>query len=138
MTIRARTVTDWALAGLISVLLLASALDKIVGSEHAIQMSASFGLSPETYRILGVIEASAALLFLFPRTALLGTFLLCSYMGGAIATHLQHQQGILFPAAIEAFVWISAIIRFPELSERILGRQRAAARAPGTASGMVR
>lgn len=33
----------------------------------------------------------------------------------------------------EAFIWISAIIRFPELSERTLGRQRAAARAPETA-----
>ncbi|BAV06434.1 integral membrane protein [Filimonas lacunae] len=57
-------------------------------------------------------------MFLFQRSGVLGTLLLSSYLGGAIATHLQHQQNILFPMAIEAAVWITAIIRFPELTRR--------------------
>jgi hypothetical protein len=41
-------------------------------------------------------------------------------LGGAIATHLQHQQNILFPIAIEVVVWLNAVIRFPELTRRLV------------------
>lgn len=125
MTTKSRTILGWIFAGLISLLLLASAADKISGSAHALQMGRSFGLSPEAYRILGLIEAASVLLFLLPRTGVLGTLLLSSYLGGAIATHLQHQQGILFPMGMEALLWITAVIRFPELLERIQGNRPA-------------
>ncbi len=104
-------------------MLFASAADKISGSAHSLQMSSSFGLSPESYRMLGLLEMASVLLFLVPRAGILGTLLLSSYLGGAIATHLQHQQSILFPMGIEALVWITAIIRFPELLERFLGKR---------------
>lgn len=126
MTSKSRTIVGWIFAGLLSLMLLASAADKISGSAHALQMGRSFGLAADTYRLLGVIEAASVLLFLLPRTGVLGTLLLSSYLGGAIATHLQHQQGILFPMGIEAVVWITAIIRFPELVERLIGRRQAA------------
>lgn len=126
MTSKSRTILGWLFASLLSLMLLASAADKIAGSAHALQMGGSFGLSADTYRTLGLLEAASVLLFLFPRTGVLGTLLLSSYLGGAIATHLQHQQGILFPMGIEAFVWITAIIRFPELVGRILGQRPAA------------
>ncbi len=66
-----------------------------------------------------MIEAISVLLFLYSRTAMLGLLLLSSYLGGAVATHLQHGQEIVLPAAIEAVVWIAAVIRFPELAQRI-------------------
>jgi len=123
ITERTRKIIGWGLAALICLLLLASAADKIAGSDHALEMSSSFGLSKDTYRILGIIEAGSALLFLLPRTGLLGTLLLASYLGGAIATHLQHQQSIVLPVIIEIFVWIAAVIRFPELTERFFGNE---------------
>lgn len=110
------------MSGIVALMLGASAFDKITGSEHALQMGASFGLSASTYSIMGLIEILSVILFLFPRTGILGTLLLSSYFGGAIATHLQHQQNIIFPIAIEAFVWITAVIRFPELTQRISGK----------------
>lgn len=118
MTSKTRKITGWILSGLIGLMLFASAIDKIKGSEHALRMGTSFGLSAGTYAFLGCIEFLSVLLFLFPRSGVLGTLLLSSYLGGAIATHLQHQQNILFPMAIEAAVWITAIIRFPELRWR--------------------
>jgi hypothetical protein len=122
MTTRTRKIIGWVLSGLIGVMLSASAFDKIIGSEHALKMGASFGLSAGTYSLLGIIEILSVALFLYSRTGLLGTLLLSSYFGGAIATHLQHQQGIAFPIAIEAFVWIAAVIRFPELTQAIFNR----------------
>jgi hypothetical protein len=119
MTIKTKKIIGWLLSGLTGLMLSASAVDKIMGSAHALQMGASFGLSAGTYSLLGIIEILSVVLFLYSRTGILGTLLLSSYFGGAIATHLQHQQNILFPAAIEAVVWIAAVIRFPELINRI-------------------
>jgi len=96
-----------------------SAIDKILLSAHAAEMGASFGLSAAAYRMLGVIELSSMVLFLIPRTGMLGLLLLSSYLGGAIATHLQHQQDIMFPAILESLIWIAACLRFPELTQRI-------------------
>ena len=46
--------------------------------------------------------------------------MLAAYLGGAIATHLTHQQPIFAPALIQAVVWITAVIRFPELTRRFV------------------
>jgi hypothetical protein len=43
-------------------------------------------------------------------------------MGGVIATHLEHGLSIVAPAAIQTFIWIVAVIRFPELTNRILNK----------------
>lgn len=109
----------WLLTGIVILLMAASAIDKIRESEHALQMTASFGIPVATYRLLGLIELGSVILFAFPRTGVLGLLLLAAYLGGAIATHLQHQQSILFPAGFEALVWLTALIRFPELSARL-------------------
>lgn len=110
-----KNIPGWILSGIVLLLLAASATDKISGSAHSLQMTQSFGIAPGTYRLLGIIELVAAILFFIPRTGILGLLLLSSYLGGAIATHLQHGQSVIFPAAIEALVWIAAVIRFPEL-----------------------
>jgi uncharacterized membrane protein YphA (DoxX/SURF4 family) len=80
----------------VGLLFAASAAHKISGGAHSLAMTASFGIPPATYRLLGIIELASAVLFLVPRTAPLGLLLLAWYMGGAIATHLQHQQSIVF------------------------------------------
>ncbi|WP_343671229.1 DoxX family protein [Chitinophaga sp.] len=107
------------LTGIIVLMLVASATDKIRSSEHALEMSRSFGITAGVYQLLGIIELLSVLLFAIPRTGVLGTLLLASYLGGAMATHLQHQQSILFPMGIEVLVWITATVRFPELGTRL-------------------
>lgn len=114
-----KNMIGWILTGIIVLMMAASATDKILGSEHALEMTKSFGITPGTYMILGMIELLSVILFAIPRTGILGTLLLTSYLGGAIATHLQHQQNIGFPMAIEMVIWITATIRFRELSSRI-------------------
>src|SRR4051812_43892517 len=125
MTTRTRNIVGWGLAGVLCLMLAASAADKLAGSEHASKMAASFGIPLATYRVLGGVELASALLFLLPRTGTLGAALLASYMGGAIATHLQHQQDIVFPIGIQAWIWVTAIVRFPELGARLRGVLRA-------------
>lgn len=91
-----------------------------MANEEALKMASNFGLDAGSFKMLGVVELIAALLFLYPRTGVLGTLLLASYMGGAIATHLEHGESIVAPCVIQAFLWIVAVFRFPELKSRIM------------------
>jgi hypothetical protein len=124
MTPQTRTRIGWVLTGLLGLMLLGSAAYKLSGSAEALAKAAAFGLLPTTYRTLGLLEAASVLLFLWPRTAVPGTLLLAAYLGGAIATHLQHQpEGILLPIGLEAAVWLAAGLRLPELTERLRARR---------------
>ncbi len=45
------------------------------------------GFSASGIKLLGVLEVVCFILFVIPRTGVLGTLLLAAYMGDAIATH---------------------------------------------------
>jgi hypothetical protein len=120
MTTKTKNIIGWSLSGFVGLMLIASAIDKILATKHAIGMASSFGIATHQYIMLGIIEVVSVILFLYPRTAILGLLLLSSYLGGAIATHLQHGQSTAFPGAFEVILWIAAVIRFPELTQRIL------------------
>ena len=77
-------------------------------------------MSTKTNTIPGIIELLSLILFVIPRTGILGTFLLVAYMGGAIATHLEHGQSIIAPFIIESFLFLVAFYRFPELRTKLL------------------
>ncbi len=96
---------------------------KLTGGEEAAKAAASMNLSVGTMQLIGVVEIGSLLLFIFPRTGVLGTLLLAAYLGGAIATHLEHQQPIFVAVIIQSLVWITAILCFPELSKRLLGNK---------------
>ena len=83
--------------------------------------ASGFGLSLATIKELGVLELICIGLFIYPRTSIVGTLLIAAYMGGAIATHLQHQMPLVTPVIIETVIFITAAVRFPELSKRLMG-----------------
>lgn len=121
MSPKTKQIISWALAGLVGALFLFSASGKLMASEEGVKMVAKFGLDASTFQMLGVVELLSVILFLIPRTGVLGTLLLTAYLGGAIATHLEHGDSIMAPCIIQAFLWIVAVFRFPELKSRIMG-----------------
>lgn len=123
MTTKSRNIINWVLAGLVGLIFIGSGLGKIFAGDQAIQMAKDLGITAETVTVLAIIEIVLGLLFIYPRTGISGTLLLAAYMGGAIATHLQQGQPLIAPCLIEAFVWIAAMVRFPELSSRLLDRK---------------
>jgi uncharacterized membrane protein YphA (DoxX/SURF4 family) len=122
MSPKTRNIIGWILTALIAIVFLMSAFMKLTGSEAAVKGAATLGLTADTIRIIGVVEILSILLFIIPRTGLLGTLLVAAYLGGAIATHLEHQQSVMAPVIIQCVVWITATIRFPELSRRLVGK----------------
>lgn len=118
--------TGWVLTLVLALLFTMSAFLKLTQNETALAQAAAIGIGASTYQLIGVIEVISLILFIVPRTGVLGSLLLIAYMGGAIVTHLEHQQPIAMAVAVQVLLWITAALRFPELRQRLLPTRQAA------------
>jgi uncharacterized membrane protein YphA (DoxX/SURF4 family) len=64
---------------------------------------------------LAVIEILCAVLFLIPRTAVIGAILVTGYMGGAIATHMRVGDVYIVQALLPILCWLGLWLREPRL-----------------------
>jgi hypothetical protein len=112
-------VVGWVLSGLLGALLLFSAAMKLSAAPPAVEGFSKFGLK-DWMLIIGVGELVSTLLFLVPRTAVPGTLLLSSYLGGAIVTHMQHGESIVGPSVFLVALWVAAGLRVPELFRTVI------------------
>lgn len=122
MTDKTKNVIQWIAAGLVGAIFLMSGTMKFNLPADALTQMASQGLTPAMAKNLAIIEILSAILFLIPRTSVLGTLLLTAYMGGAIATHFTHGQPLMAPCVILAVVWIVSVWRNAELKSRLFGQ----------------
>ena len=70
-----------------------------------------FGYDQSVIRPLGVVQLVCTVLYLFPRTAVLGAVLLTGYMGGAIATHVRIGEQFFGPLLLGVLVWLGLFLR---------------------------
>ena len=123
MKTKTKKVIYWVLTGLVSFVFLGSTFGKLTGNEEALKMAANFGLDSKTYLLIGVIELVSLLLFIIPRTGIIGTMLLSAFMGGAIATHLEHNESVIAPCIILTFTLLISAYRFPELISKLMNKK---------------
>lgn len=116
MNAKAIKISRWVVIGILTFLFGFSAFLKLSLTANAVAQAASMGFDSGTVRLIGAIELFSLILFLIPRTAFLGTLLLIAYMGGAIASHLQHQQPVMMALFVETLVWVSLVLRYPKLT----------------------
>jgi hypothetical protein len=123
MSSKTKNIIAWSLTILISAFMLfGSASGKFLGGEAIQPMFDKYGLGGNMRYYIGALEVFCTIVFLIPRTGVIGTLLLAAYMGGAIVTHLEHGESYIFQIIIAALIWICAFIRFPELTKRLLGK----------------
>ena len=120
MSEKTKKIIYWLLTAMVSFVFLGSAFGKLSGNADALKMASDFGIDAKTYMIIGIVELSCLILFVIPRTGAIGTILLASYMGGAIATHLEHNVSIIAPVMVQTFMLIVAFYRFPVLRNTLL------------------
>lgn len=123
MSQKARKITGWALTVLVALVMAASAIMKLTGGEEAARAAAAMGLTKSSVHLIALVELTSVLLFVIPRTGVLGTLLLAAYLGGAMVTHILNGQPFVAPAIAQGLVWITAVIRFPELLTRLAGKK---------------
>ena len=111
---KARKITGWVLTALLGLLFLASAVSKFARPEAVVKQMTENGLKDQIL-LIGAGEAISAILFLIPVTHPLGVLLLSGYMGGAIATHMQHGEPYFAQSIILALIWVAGFLRRPWL-----------------------
>ena len=103
-------------AGFIALSLTATALMKIAGVPPQMVEGISRAGIPRTDVIpIAILELSCLVLYLIPRTMVLGAVLLTGYFGGAIAVHLIGKQSVFPVILIGLWVWAGIYFRVPAL-----------------------
>lgn len=118
MSSKTKNIIGWVLAGLVSLAFVGSGIMKLTNGNA--EMAKSLG-GESNMLILGVLELVMVVLFLYPKTGVVGALLMMAYMGGAMTVHLTTGQPIAIPTVIQCLIWITSAVRFPELLSRLKG-----------------
>jgi hypothetical protein len=110
-----------AASGLVSLFLLFDAVIHLAKIAPVVDAFARLGIPIGLAVALGVIELACVLLYVYPRTAVLGAILLAGYLGGAVVTHLRAGSSLfgetLFPIYVGILVWGGLYLRERRLPE---------------------
>jgi hypothetical protein len=103
----------WGLTLLAGLGMIGSAAGKFsMSPEDRQKMFVEHGGYPDNTLIpIAIAELVAAILFLFPRTAVLGAVVLTGYLGGAVATHVRLGENIAAPVIGGVLVWLALYFR---------------------------
>ena len=111
----------YVLTALVVLFLLMDAGMKLMALPMVLQADAQLGY-PATAgfaHLLAAMLLISTLLYVLPRTSVLGAVLLTAYLGGAVATHLRHGDPVfshtLFPIYVGVIIWGSVYLREPRL-----------------------
>ena len=118
---RREIIAGWVISGLVILFLVMDAGMKLVPIQPVFDTMKTLGwpADPALMRSLGVLTLASALLYAWPRTALIGAILLTAYLGGAVATHVRVGSPlfshILFGVYLGLLLWGGLYLREPRL-----------------------
>ncbi len=93
------------------LMLLMSGIMKFVKPEPVVQGFKDLGWDESKALALGIVELSCTVIYLIPRTSVLGAILLTGYLGGAIATHVRIGDQFIGPLVFGVLVWLGLFLR---------------------------
>src|SRR6185369_14646942 len=85
---RARHWTGWILSAVPALLLLFDGAAKLARPAAVVEGTVRMGYPESVLLGLGIVLIACTVLYLIPRTSVLGAILLTGYLGGAVATHV--------------------------------------------------
>jgi hypothetical protein len=112
---KSRLWTARILSGLAAAFLLFDAVMKLVKPPVVVKATVELGYPESTIVGIGVVLLVCMLLYLIPRTSILGAVLLTGYLGGAVASNVRIGNPlfshVLFPIYVAALVWGGLYLR---------------------------
>ncbi|MBI1348042.1 DoxX family protein [bacterium] len=104
-------ITGWVLSLLPMPLFAMSTAMKFLQPKEVTEGMTKFGWPMEIVSTLGVIEGACLILYIIPRTSVLGAILLTGYLGGAIATHVRVGDAWIMPFLFGVLLWLGLYLR---------------------------
>jgi hypothetical protein len=97
------------MSALPAVFLLLDGAAKLFKPAPVVEGTVKLGYGEHTILPMGVVLLVCTLLYLIPRSSVLGAILLTGYLGGAVATHVRVDDPIfthsLFPVYFGVLLW---------------------------------
>ncbi len=125
-TPKARLWTSYIIQAIVVLMLLMGAVNNILQTESALSGAAEFGYPSESVLYMGIILLISTILYAIPRTCVVGAILLTAWLGGAVATHVIHQDplfNILLPVLFGILIWISIWLRDKRLQDLLKSKK---------------
>ena len=70
------------------------------------------GYPASTIMVIGILEVGSTIVYLIPRTAVLGAILMTGFLGGAIASNVRIGNPLFsIPLALGVLVWAGLYLR---------------------------
>ena len=111
----------WAariITGLVALFLLMDGAMKLVKPAFVVEETMRLGYPERVIVPIGVVLIVCTILYLVPKTAVLGAILLTGYLGGAVATHVRAGEpvfSVVFAIVFGVLVWLGLYLRNPTL-----------------------
>jgi hypothetical protein len=112
---KSKIIASRILAGIVSLLLAATAIMKIIHVPQMVDGLTHAGIPEAQVLWIALLELTCLAFYAIPRTAVLGAVLLTGYFGGAIVVHIIIQQSVVPLIIIGLLVWGGVYFRFPAL-----------------------
>lgn len=114
-----------AVSSLPVLFLLMDGVMKIFPPEIVVKATLELGYQESVIVPLGLVLVASTILYIVPRTAVLGAILLTGYLGGAVATHVRVLDGIfpmIFPVIVGSLLWLGLYLRDERLRALVNSR----------------
>ena len=111
----------WAariISGLVALFLLMDGAMKLVKPAFVVDETMRLGYPERVIVPIGIVLIVCTILYLIPKTAVLGAILLTAYLGGAVATHVRAGEpvfSVVFAIVFGVLVWLGLYLRNPTL-----------------------
>jgi DoxX-like family len=110
--------TGRVISWLCSLLFLFDSVAHLMKPAPVVEAFARLGYPLSTSVEIGVILLVSVVIYLIPKTTVLGAILLTGYLGGAVATHVRAGSTMfetIFPVIFGGLVWLGIFLREPRL-----------------------
>jgi hypothetical protein len=123
----AKVWTGRVMGGIVILFMLMDSAFKFIVNDEVIKGTTDLGFQVHHLPIMGTLGMIGTLLYIYPRTEILGAILLTGYWGGAIATHVRMDNPlfshVLFPVYLGILAWGALWVKNERLRKLILNRE---------------
>lgn len=112
----------YVLSALPALALLSSSVMKMMKMAPVVKEFDRLGYPESVVLGIGITELVCTLIYLIPRTSVLGAILLTGYLGGATATHVRIGDPFIPPIIVGVLVWVGLFLRDARLRALLLRR----------------
>jgi hypothetical protein len=102
---KAARIAGWIMTILPSLLFAFSGIMKLIGPPGMEESFTKLQIPPSWAFNLGVLELGCLVIYLIPRTAVVGAILLVGYLGGAMLTHLRVGEPPVMHVVLGILIW---------------------------------